>query len=257
MGRKKRIREERAAGLRRPPDGQRNKEPTAVEQWRQENRKAFREMRENGFKGVDGLEGFDPQETGSTASLFEPEPTDEPGTMYECEDCKFQGYVEGIFATGSSPNGIQASEMVMFGACPECHGNMYSISWTILNGPEGGISASHPAGLRAALEMLLERLESGEVTADEAVEELRKEPMFRRILDRLEAHPVTVGLVTGVIYIVLKHLGLDEPDKEPPPAATFTPAQVEQIIDEVVSHVEEADTPDNGRSPQVPPGRQD
>jgi hypothetical protein len=239
MGKGKRTRRERDEGRRKSMSDRRDKEPTTVEQWRTQNRKFFREAKDSGFVGVEGLEGLEIPELGSTRSMFKPAPTSEPGTMFECEDCQWQGYLEGLFSTGSSPNGIAASESVMFGLCPECQGNMYAIDHIILNGPEGGISATHPAGLQFALQILLGKLESGEITPDEAVEELRKEPILRRIVDRLEAYPATTAIVSTTITAILTVLGTQalQDDREP----TLTPDQVEQIVKRVVTAVNEQD----------------
>lgn len=258
MGKKNRVRRERAAGRRKPIQERRDKEPTTVEQWRAYNRKVFREARENGFAGMDGLEGLEIPELGSTRSMFKPEPTDEPGTMYECEDCGWRGYLEGIFSTHSNPAGIQATESVIFGMCPECQGNMYGVDEVILNGPDGGIAASHPAGLQFALERLLGKVKSGDVTPDEAIAVLRQEPMLRRVVDQIEAHPavstITASFVTTLIGVLLTVLFTSGGD-EPMPVPTITPEQVEQIVESVVSKIEDGDA--DGPAERIPPGRTD
>lgn len=252
MGKGKRIRRDRADGRRGPISDRRNK-LSPEEEWRREVRQDFRDKLASGFAGVEGLEGFERPPLGATREMFEPAPTDEPGTMFACEDCGWEGYLEGMFTTNSDPRGIAGAETVLPGMCPDCGGNMYSTSTIVANMAEGGIAATHPAGLRFALERLLSQVETGEVTPDDAIAELRKEPVIRRIIDLIENYPgvstITAGFVTTLIGVLLTFLVTERSE----PAPSITPEQIEQIVESVVSEMDERDQQDEQAPPQPPP----
>lgn len=255
MGKGKRNRRDRAEGRRKPISDRRNKLSRA-EEWRKEVRQDFRDKMASGFAGVEGLEGFERPPLGATREMFKPAPTDEPGTMFACEDCGWEGYLEGMFTTNSDTRGIAAAESALPGMCPDCGGNMYSTSIIVANMAEGGIAASHPAGLRFALEHLLGQVESGEVTPDEAIAELRKEPVIRRVIDRIEGNPavstITAGFVTTLIGVLLTFLITDHSEPEP----SITPEQIEQIVESVVSEMDEREHQEE-QPPPAPPERKE
>lgn len=172
-------------------------------------------------------------------TTFLEQETGEPGSWMVCIDCGARYFVDGIVGVTTSKEKIGVPLHVMPFSCPLCGSSMVAENHIVNFSGGGGIAASHPDFLAVALEELLEQLRAGELTAEQAVEQLRTTPGMSRLVRWIEARGATTGIVVAVLIAVLAYA-------RPPGGGgdQVTPEQIEQIVASVVSELEDrADAP--------------
>ncbi len=173
--------------------------------------------------------------------------------MMRCmsDECDGAFYIEGVVMGSSRETEHGRPFAVMPYSCPLCGFHMKADQYVARVGG-GAIAWTDPDVLILELQVLLDSLEAGEATPSDVAEQLRATEGMSPLVRFIESRGATASIIASVLVGVLMYI--NPPGEEPPPG--LTPEQIEQIVESVVSEIDEQPTGESApKSGSQPPGQ--
>lgn len=157
--------------------------------------------------------------------VFRREPTAEPGTFFECDNCDETVYVEGILPVSERVRDISTFRVSMLFGCRACGSDMTATQQFGVDVGPTTFMTTHPMMRATFLKVLLQSVESGELSPEEAVAAISAEmPELHPIVQWIEKRGATLAIVVSVLLFVLNYVDQRANDD------SLTPEDIQRIV---------------------------